>query len=203
MDYFAPINGDQLDPDRPYINANPGAGIEGSWPHAKAIEGPMREIVKVITEAGLTPDGEDFTQLYVAIQALIAANVIGDATTSAKGIVELATGAETLTGTDTTRAVTPASLTSGLSKAAAGYMKLPGGLIIQWGKSAHINGNQSAGVTFPIAFPTALLAPIITPEYGGGSGSCDGTVYNLSTTGLWINNIASIGAPYFYFVIGH
>ncbi len=71
MDYFAPINGDQLDPDRPYINANPGAGVEGSWPHAKAIEGSMREILKVITEAGIAPDPGDFTQLYQAIIGLM------------------------------------------------------------------------------------------------------------------------------------
>jgi hypothetical protein len=70
MQYFPPVNGDQEDPNRPYINAVAGI-IEGSWPHAKAIEGSMREILAVISGAGLTPNGEDFTQLLEAIQQLI------------------------------------------------------------------------------------------------------------------------------------
>lgn len=72
MEYVPPINGNLADPDRPYINANPGASIEGSIPPAEAIEHPMREILKVIVEAGLTPDGEDLTQLWQAIVALAA-----------------------------------------------------------------------------------------------------------------------------------
>ncbi len=70
MDYFPPTNGDLLDPDRPYINANPVAGIRGSRPHAKAIEGAMREIVNAIVASGLTPDGEDFTQLSQALSKM-------------------------------------------------------------------------------------------------------------------------------------
>lgn len=75
MEYVPPINGNLADPDRPYINANPGASVEGSIPPAESIEHPMREIVHVIEEAGLTPDGGDLEQLYQAIQALIAAAV--------------------------------------------------------------------------------------------------------------------------------
>lgn len=49
------------------------------------------------------------------VQFAIINNTYQDATTSAKGIVELATNAETATGTDTTRAVTPAGLASVLA----------------------------------------------------------------------------------------
>lgn len=70
MKYFPPVNGDQEDPNRPYNNASPLAGIEGSWPHAKAIEGSMREILAVIAAAGLEEDPADFTQLLQAIQSL-------------------------------------------------------------------------------------------------------------------------------------
>lgn len=52
-----------------------------------------------------------------ALTALIAA-----ATTTLTGAVELATDAETITGTDTTRAVTPSNLT-------AAYLKLSGGTL--------------------------------------------------------------------------
>jgi len=70
MYYVPPINGNQADPDRPYINANPSTSTEGSIPPAEAIEHPMREIVAAIVLAGLTPDDGDLTQLGQAIQAL-------------------------------------------------------------------------------------------------------------------------------------
>lgn len=75
MDYFPPINGGS-DPDRPYLNYNLGSGQEGSIPHAKAIEGPMREILAVIDAAGITRDGEDFTQLLDAINSLVSNNSV-------------------------------------------------------------------------------------------------------------------------------
>lgn len=78
MEYVPPINGNLADPDRPYVNANPGASVKGSIPPAESIEHPMREILNVIEEAGLTPDGGDLTQLYDAIQALIAAGISPD-----------------------------------------------------------------------------------------------------------------------------
>lgn len=86
MDYFAPTNGDLEDPDRPYNNANPSAGIRGSRPHAKAIEGPMREILAVIDEAGIERNAEDFTQLLQAIMAIIEANTIAQYNNAASGL---------------------------------------------------------------------------------------------------------------------
>lgn len=47
-----------------------------------------------------------------ATYALSFANLKQDATTSATGVVELATDAETKTGTDTVRAITPSNLTA-------------------------------------------------------------------------------------------
>lgn len=72
MQYIPPMNGDLSDPDRSYVNADPANGIEGSRPSAQAIEHPIREIVKVIMDAGLEPDGNDLTQLSAAITAMIA-----------------------------------------------------------------------------------------------------------------------------------
>lgn len=43
------------------------------------------------------------------------------------------------------------------SKAANGYQKLAGGLIIQWGV-ATLSGNTLSTVTLPIAFPTAFVS---------------------------------------------
>ena len=58
-----------------YVDFNPATGQEGSVVPAYAIEAPMREIVKAILEAGLTPAEGDLTQLAAAIRALIAQSV--------------------------------------------------------------------------------------------------------------------------------
>lgn len=83
------------------------------------------------------------------------------ASTSATGVAEQATDAEALGGTDTTRFVTSASLASAKSLATSGYQKLPGGLILQWGRSSDqgeiSGGSKSLSLTFPVAFPNAVL----------------------------------------------
>jgi hypothetical protein len=69
----------------------------------------------------------DKTSVVAAINEVKATSggSVSDASDTVKGIVELATNAETLTGTDATRAVTPAGLTS-LGNVANGYLKLDG-----------------------------------------------------------------------------
>ena len=112
MKYIPPINGDTGNANRPYINPNLGIGQRGSIPPAEALEHPQREILEVITAAGLVPNEANLTQLKLAIITLINANGAPDATDTVKGKVELATGAEALGGTDAVRAVTSASLAS-------------------------------------------------------------------------------------------
>ncbi|WP_145482410.1 gp53-like domain-containing protein [Yersinia aldovae] len=85
-----------------------------------------------------------------------------DATTLVKGIVELATNAEMVTGTSSSLVPTVAAVMSILSKrtfSTSDYIRIPdvpGGLIIQW-----VKGKASAtGVLFaqmPTVFPNKLL----------------------------------------------
>ena len=76
--YWPPVNGDQQDPDRPYVNPNVANGVEGSIPPAEAIEQPMREIVNAIeyylgtVENPNPASGEDLQQLRKAIQKAVA-----------------------------------------------------------------------------------------------------------------------------------
>jgi hypothetical protein len=107
-------------PDTPYIDGNPAAGIEGSIVPAASIEHDQREIVAVIEGAGLTPDSADLTQLTQAIakfitDAIAAIPAVPNATTTKRGIVELATNTEASAGTDTVRAVTPAGLAAAIA----------------------------------------------------------------------------------------
>jgi len=64
-----------------YINGNPVTGTEGSIPPNTAFDEDQIEIVTVIQNAGLTPDHNDLTQLWQAIQSLIAQKYITTAIT--------------------------------------------------------------------------------------------------------------------------
>jgi len=70
MKYVQPL--DQTNPNAGYEDYNPSLGeSEGSVVPGKAIEHPMREIVNVITAAGLIPSGNDLTQLQRAIEIIV------------------------------------------------------------------------------------------------------------------------------------
>ncbi len=59
----------------PWRDGDPNNDVEGDVVTAKVWEHPMREIVTVITGAGLTPSGDDLGQLRKAIDKRIADNV--------------------------------------------------------------------------------------------------------------------------------
>lgn len=82
MEYTPPLNalpGDEEDDNRSYWDADPaGESValrQGAFPPSTPFEAVQREIVNVIDEAGLTPDGGDLTQLHQAIEAIIAVSV--------------------------------------------------------------------------------------------------------------------------------
>ncbi|WP_250435776.1 hypothetical protein [Caballeronia sp. ATUFL_F2_KS9A] len=72
----------------------------------------------------------------------------------------------------------------------SGYQKLPSGLIIQW---MNLTSSASADtpVTWPIAFPTACLNVVVTPNNNGFSFA---TQYNQSKTGCLLNNWTTSGS---------
>lgn len=114
-------------------------------------------------------------------------NVI-PATTSAAGIVQLATNAETAAGSNSAHAVVPSALkfafTNAQSLTANGYQTLPGGLIIQWGK---FNAGTTTQ-TFALAFPNACFAVANVLELNGLSNVPG--FYNFTTTGFSITSAA-------------
>jgi len=56
------------DPNGPYINGDPSVGRAGSIPPAASIEFPQREIVNLISDAGIVPDDGDLHQLAKGVQ---------------------------------------------------------------------------------------------------------------------------------------
>ena len=70
MEYAPPIGQESQGEDAHYVDGNPELGILGSPVPAAAIEQGQRELLHVIKQAGLTPSGDDLTQLWQALGAL-------------------------------------------------------------------------------------------------------------------------------------
>lgn len=86
------------------------------------------------------------------------------------------------------------------SKAASGYQKLPGGLIIQWA-TISLAANTSSLLNFPIAFPTSGLAIV-----GGRRADGSNASYNFSinsATQLRAQNTAGGTETAHYIAIGY
>ena len=77
-----------------------------------------------------------------------------------------------------------------LSAGTSGYQKLPGGLIIQWGK---YTGNNTTGVslTFPIAFPNNAYFLMTSATLNGSSS------FNSSTASSGYSSLSTSGATIF------
>lgn len=72
-----PVNGiHNTDANAPYVNGDPRIGRKGSIPPAASFEHAQREIMKVITESGQTPDHTDLEQLWKALKWLTGARLI-------------------------------------------------------------------------------------------------------------------------------
>lgn len=120
------------------------------------------------------------------------------ASTSTAGKVALATGAQVITGTDTTHAVTPASLTSQASFS-SGFMTWPGGILQEWGHTATLGGSSSTVVTLPRTCPTNAPTLLLVSADNGGTNGGHGTVN--STSQITVGNDKSGSSGYWWYVI--
>lgn len=80
MQYAQPFG--VADPNASYVDRNTPGAIAGSRLRGAAIEHPQREILAVITAAGLTPSSTDLTQLLQAISQLISSATGGGETST-------------------------------------------------------------------------------------------------------------------------
>ena len=87
----------------------------------------------------------------------------------------------------------------------SGYQKLPGGLIIQWGRSSSL-GQQSQFQAFATPFTSAVFSVQVTPRGGGGNSGDkrDHWVANSWTlTGFTLTSYVESGsASYSWLAIG-
>ena len=143
----------------------PGTTVTDDWLNAV-----QEEIIKVITDGGLSPltaATDTRVQLSAAIAARITATLAATpATELARGIIELATTAEVIAGTDSVRAVTPAG-------AAA---RVPAGCMLWWPTETPPTGWLFRNGAAISRSTYAALYAVIGTTYGVGDGA---TTFNL------------------------
>jgi hypothetical protein len=135
------------------------------------------ELLNVITAGGLTPSDQSVNQLITAINNVIASAIANKSNNGHGHSISDVSGLQTaLDGKSSTgHSHTSGDLTDfgaavgGLfaqSLTETGYSQMPGGLVVQWGRSS-VAGQASITVTFPMAFPGACFVAI--PVAGGTS----------------------------------
>ncbi|MDO9235957.1 MAG: hypothetical protein Q7U28_07995 [Aquabacterium sp.] len=166
---------------------NPGAGTPATKPGAYWYHMMTEEIRGVLVAAGLTPSQSDVTQL---LQALRAAGVFQTQATNDA----------------TTKVATTAFVNPGSSIASTGYLKLPSGLIIQWGSSASISSGANLAVTLPIAFPNNIFNFYTLLQQGtdlAAGGAYVGQNRASSLSSITIRNLGPAAAQYSYLAFGN
>lgn len=129
---------------------------------------------------GLTPQ-----QIADYLLAAIAANfpTVPDASTTAKGKIEIATAEEAQAYSSSLLALTPATLNQALkgsnqSLTGNGYQKFPGGLIVQWGTFSFVRSGVTN--TWPISWANAHFASAIGDGAGDSASLSLGGIQVLS-----------------------
>lgn len=142
------------------------------------------------------------TDLPTVTSSWALASTTQAATETVAGIAEIATNAETITGTDNTRIVTPAKLRYGFAYSFGqnGYIALPswlGGFVVQWGT---FTGTTGATISFPITYPNSSYAVVITHGPSAG-GLAYASVHKLSNSNFVVN-VSSEGKTYQFISVG-
>jgi len=147
--------------------------------------------------------------LLAAINANIP--VVPDASTTVKGIIELATSSEAQAYSSSALAISPSTLNQALKGsnqslagvASNGYQRFPGGLILQWGHQT-VPGNGST-ITLPLAFPNTPIMSYAC-DYGSGTHVCSTTDLTHTSFKAWARNPQSpstyVSTSYAWWAIG-
>jgi hypothetical protein len=148
----------------------------------------------------IVTDVDTVLRFDLSNDVFIIQTALSDASETVKGIIEIATQAETDAGTDDLRAITPAKilgLFNTSSQAADGYIRIPANIagafseiIIQWGDTGSIGPASSLAVSFPISFPNSAfnVQASIKDTPSPANGARSPYIINLTTSGFTMRN---------------
>ncbi|MCT7432490.1 hypothetical protein N5T66_04285 [Aliarcobacter cryaerophilus] len=87
------------------------------------------------------------------------------------------------------------------SLTAAGYQKLPGGLIIQWGYNSNLSAIRQVAITFPVVFPNLFLSGSLTTSNSAVAIDNGGSIYAVGKSGMAAD--LNQGYSFYWFAIGY
>lgn len=189
-----------------FTSGNPSTGVPATTVTPEWLTALQEEIAYVITQSGASLVKADNTQLDTALKA----RGLQSASTTLKGVVQLATSAEAQALSNTAKAITPDALNMAFkaanqSLAATGYQKLPGGLIIQWAQVTVASSAANAVATLPVAFPTVCVASSVSKIGAAAPTASDLSSISVTTTQVTIVPAATVAAArtFVYLVMGY
>jgi len=125
-------------------------------------------------------------------------SISAKASATLAGLVELATNTEALAGSDTERAVTPGALASDQTKANAGHIVLPGGILIAWGRAAFAGGTGPVTITYSRAFAATPYSITVSHNFG----AVVAWISSLGTTSCAVTAGSSVTGTAYVIAIG-
>lgn len=105
-------------------------------------------------------------------------SAVASASTTSQGIIEIATNAEVLAGSDSARAIVPSALAALVTATTSGKADLVGGVTLQWGK--YTGGSNNPTVSFGTTFSNTPYS--IIAQHAASS---------LLSTVLWVNTVST------------
>jgi hypothetical protein len=163
-------------------------GTAAAWTSANPILAAGEWGIEIGTNKQKVGDGT------TAWNTLAYANTTTQASTTAPGIVELATTAETTTGTDTTRAVTPAGDKAALDARLVAASTTVAGLVELATSAEGTTGTDAVRAMTPQATAAAIAA--LAPGGGGGgipwASGWVAAVYKTATNTVAINEYGAV-----------
>lgn len=150
-----------------FTRGNPQTGTPATDLDDDYFDMLQEELCAVVEESGEALDKGKHNQLLTALRALLLSrsNPFGDIASDgpeaiAKALANLQLGEAAKRNVGTGANQIPDMNSFLCSLASNGYMKFPGGLIVQWANAGPLVGNSSALLSFPIPFPNQLLVAV-------------------------------------------
>ncbi|HEM8626189.1 TPA: hypothetical protein U2Q57_000864 [Citrobacter farmeri] len=150
-----------------FTRGNPQTGTPATDLDDDYFDMIQEELCRVVEESGAELDKAKHDQLLTALRSLLLSrsNPFGDiasdgqdAIATALSNLQLGEAAKRNVGTGANQIPDMNSFLCSL--ASNGYMKFPGGIIVQWANAGPLVGNSSALLSFPIPFPNQLFVAV-------------------------------------------
>ncbi|AZC95308.1 gp53-like domain-containing protein [Pseudomonas chlororaphis] len=143
-----------------FTEGAPAAGVPATLVKAKWLNAIQRELCGLVLGAGISLNASDDGQVLKAVKALLSAALVG-ATTTAAGLLRIATQPEVDDGTNNNSAVTPATLKARLAAVLVGATTTAAGLLRIATQPEVDDGTNNNSAVTPATLKARLAAVLV------------------------------------------